>query len=112
MRRLFANVPVIYGFASFAPVGPIAGPKLSRHFQSHSTRDVSGGRPSQALLAHFAANSMTVTSGMRTSEPHAAYAREVCQFVDERLPAAQKLRFVHGIMRRSVADARMFFDRI
>src|SRR5207245_2806411 len=34
MRRIFANVPVIYGFSSLAPLGASAGPMLGKYFQS------------------------------------------------------------------------------
>jgi hypothetical protein len=112
MRRLFMDVPLIYGFASFAPLGPVAGPKLGRYFQSSSTRDVANGRPSQGLLSHFAANALTFTSGLRASDPQAAFRADVCRFVDERITLAQKLRFVHAVMTRSMAETRMFFVRI
>src|SRR4029077_17039988 len=34
MRLVFKDVPVIYGFSSKAPVGPVAASTLSRYFQS------------------------------------------------------------------------------
>src|SRR4030095_1239788 len=33
MRRLFPNVPLLYGFQSLAPYGRVAGPMLERHFE-------------------------------------------------------------------------------
>jgi hypothetical protein len=63
------------------------------------------------LLSQFAANSMTVTSGVGYSEG-LDYRNEVCQFFDERRSAAQKLAFIHDILRRDMAEVRMFFDRI
>ena len=112
MRRIFAGVPVIYGFSAIAPLGPAASAILARHFQSASSREVGSGRVSQALLGHFAANSMTVASGLSNSDRETPYRNEVCQFFDERLPAAQKLAFIHRLLARDIADARMFFERI
>src|SRR2546422_4346293 len=112
MRRIFANVPVIYGFASRAPVGPTAASTLSRYFQSASSAEIGRGHVSSKLLGHFANNSMTVTSGLRDSDPQAAYRREVCQFFDERLSPAQKLGFVHQILGRNMAEVRMFLEHI
>src|SRR5438477_1257511 len=34
MRQIFANVPVIYGFSSKAPLGPTAATLLDRYFQA------------------------------------------------------------------------------
>ena len=112
MRRIFANVPVIYGFASRAPVGPTAASTLSRYFQSASSAEIGRGHMSSKLLSHFANNSMTVTSGLRDSDPQAVYRREVCQFFDERLSPAQKLGFIHQLLGRDMAEVRMFLEHI
>ena len=112
MRRIFMNAPVIYGFSSLAPLGPTAAALLSRYFQSAPAGEIGSGRVSTKLLGHFAANSMTVTSGLSDSDPHAGYRQEVCQFFDERLSPAQKLGFIHQILGRDMAEVRMFFERI
>jgi hypothetical protein len=111
MRRIFANVPVIYGFSSSAPVGPTAAMLLNRYFDS-SKGEIATGRPSSRLLQVFSKNSMTSTSGVRDNEPQAAYRQQVCQFFDERQSAAQKLTFIHSLMRRDINEARASFDRI
>jgi hypothetical protein len=64
------------------------------------------------LLRHFAVNSMTVASGLSDSDPQAAYRREVCQFVDNRVSPANKLAFIHDLLHRDMAEVRMFLDRI
>jgi hypothetical protein len=112
MRRIFAGVPVIYGFSSIAPLGPAAASTLSRYFQSASGSDVGNGQVSQNLLSNFTANSMTVTNGLSDSDPQAAYRADVCQFFDDRLAPAQKLAFVHGLLHRDIMEVRMFFERI
>ena len=112
MRRIFMNVPVIYGFSSRAPLGPSAATVLNRYFESGSTAALGSGRADPRLLGHFAANSMTIASGLTDSAPEATYRREVCQFVDDRLSPAEKLGFLHGLLHRDMAEVRMFLDRI
>jgi hypothetical protein len=112
MRRIFANVPVIYGFSSVAPLGPTASGLLNRYFQSASSSEFANGRVSQKLLGAFSAHSMTATNGVVDSSQQTSYRREVCQFFDERLPAAQKLAFIHQVLGRDTAEVRMFFERI
>lgn len=113
MRRVFTNTPAIYGFSSVAPVGATAGPILNRYLQGASPAEIGSGRPNRRLLAHFASHSMSVAAGLRDDEqPRAAQRAEVCRFVDDRLSAAQRLGFIHGILQRDTAQARVFLDRI
>jgi hypothetical protein len=112
MRRIFANVPVIYGFSAMAPLGAAAGPLLGRHLLSSSGGEFGTGRPSANLLGQFAGSSMTATTGLGDADPHAGYRREVCQFFDEQRSPAQKLAFIHQVLGRDMAEVRMFFERI
>jgi len=112
MRRIFANVPVIYGFSSLAPLGAVAGPMLGKYFQSAPPGEIGSGHVSLSLLRQFAANSMTATSGVTDSEPRAANRADACQYVDQRLTSAQKIESVHRILGGDLGDARMHFDRI
>lgn len=112
MRRIFANVPVIYGFSAMAPLGAAAAPVLGRYLQSNAGPEFGSGRTSSSLLGQFAGASMTATTGLNDAEPSAGYRGEVCQFFDEQRLPAQKLAFVHQILSRDMAEVRMFFDRI
>jgi len=112
MRLIFKDVPVIYGFSSKAPVGPTAASMLDRYFQSGAGGEIGSGRASARMLGRFSANSMVVTSGLTDADPYAAHRRDVCQFADDRLSPAQKLGFVHQLLEREPAEARMFLDRI
>jgi len=112
MRRIFMNVPVIYGFSSLAPLGPTAAALLKRYFESVPTAELGGGRADPRLLSQFAASSMTVASGLSDADPQATYRRDVCQFVDDRLSPAKKLGFIHDLLHRDVAEARLFLERI
>jgi len=112
MRQIFKDVPVIYGFSSKAPLGPVAGSTLNRYFQSASGAEIGGGRASPRLVGLFAPSSMTVTAGVSESDPGAGFRRDVCQFSDDRLSAAQKIGFVHRLLNREMAEVRMFLDHI
>jgi len=112
MRRIFWDVPVIYGFQSLAPYGRVAGPMLERYFESGGAREVGGARPSEALLKLFGASSMTVAAGMRDTDPDAGLRGEVCRYYDDRLTPAEKLASIHAIMGGDGAEMRMSFERI
>jgi hypothetical protein len=112
MRLVFKDVPAIYGFSSVAPLGPLAGSILRRHFQANGTSEVGSGRVSGRLLSQFSAHALTVTSGLNASDPLAAHRRDVCQFADDRLPPERKLDFVHALLTREAAEVRMFLPRL
>jgi hypothetical protein len=90
----------------------VAANLLGRYLQSSSLAAVGNGRASPRLLGHFASESMIAVSGLRESEPHAVYRHEACKFVDDRLTPAEKLDFIHGLLRRDMAEVRMFLERI
>ena len=112
MRQIFKDVPVIYGFSSKAPLGASAAPVLERYFQAGGAAEIATGRPSPKLLSLFAPVSMTATTGLHDADPEAGYRRDVCHFSDDRLSAADKLAFLHGLLRRDMAEVRMFLDEI
>jgi hypothetical protein len=112
MRRIFKDVPVLYGFSSVAPLGATAGPLLNRYLQSRSTVQFGSGQVDTGLVRHFAGNSMTVAAGLRDSDPDADLRRDNCRFVDDRQSTAQKLRFVHQLLGRDMAEVRVFLPRI
>ena len=112
MRRIFINVPVIYGFSSVAPLGPTAATLLGHYLQTSSLAEVGTGRQSPRLLGAFATESLIAVSGLSASDPHAAYRRDVCQFIDDRPSPAEKVAFVHTLLRGDMAEVRMFLDRI
>ena len=112
MRRIFTNVPAIYGFSSVAPLGPHAATLLGRYLQPSAIAEVGSGRTNSRLLGVFASESMIAVSGLRDSDPRAIHRRDVCQFIDDRLSPADKLTFIHGLLRRDMAEVRMFLERI
>ena len=112
MRRIFMNVPVIYGFSALAPLGPTAATLLNRYFDSPSTTELGSGRVNQKLLGHFAPSSMVVAGGLVDSDPETAFRQETCQFVDDRLSPAAKLAFLRDLLHRDMAEVRMFLERI
>jgi hypothetical protein len=112
MRQVFKDVPVIYGFSSVAPLGPAAASTLSGYFRSTGASEIGQGRPSSRLLGQFASHGMTVTKGMTDKDPHADVRHDVCQFADDRLTDAKRIGFVHQLLQRETAQARVHLDRI
>jgi hypothetical protein len=112
MRRIFSNVPVIYGFSSLAPLGRTAGPMLQRHFETAGADEFASGRPSQRLLSLFGPSSMVMTTGQRDGEPNADYRREVCQYFDDRNTTAQRVAYMHRLLASDMPELRMSFDRM
>lgn len=99
MRRIFAGVPVIYGFSSSAPVGPTAAMLLGRYFDGGARGEFASGRPSAGLLRAFSRNSMASVPGAKPGEPLALERRQVCRFFDERETTATRLGEVHAMLR-------------
>jgi hypothetical protein len=108
MRRIFAKVPLIYGFSSAAPVGAVAATRLDRYFAGGAS-EIGSGQRSSRLLAAFAPSGMTATRGMPESQ---ASRRQVCEFFDERLGAAHKLSLIHETLRGDMRQAMALVGRI
>jgi len=112
MRQIFTGVPVIYGFSSTAPLGPIAGGVLDRYFRQAGDREIARGRAGGRLLAAFAPFSLTSVAGLTPADPHWQTRLDMCQFADERRPVGAKLAFVYGLLQRHIGEARLNLDRI
>ena len=112
MRQVFKDVPVIYGFSSLAPLGPLAASTLGGYFRSTGAQEIGQGRASSRLLGHFSPFGMTATQGMTNRDPHAAVRDDVCRFANDRSSDADKLGFVHQLLQRESGQARVHLDRI
>jgi hypothetical protein len=110
MRRVFAGVPVIYGFSSLAPYGRTAGPLLERYFVS-GPEEVGSGEVSARLLRLFGPSSMIATRGERDGDPGADYRAQACRFYGD-VGAAAKMAEVHRELAGDMAHVRMAFDRV
>jgi len=110
MRRIFRDVPVIYGFSSLAPYGRVAGPMLEKYFETAPAGEIGSGVASNTMLGLFGPASMRVTAGMRDDDPLAPYRDETCNYFDDRLARADKLEWVHAQMQRGPIELRMGFD--
>jgi hypothetical protein len=110
MRRIFAGVPVIYGFSSLAPYGRTAGPLLQRWFDGAAPGEVGSGRTSDRLLALFGPSSMIATRGLRPGDPDADARGEACRYYGA-ATAAAKLAELRGELSGDMPHARMAFDR-
>ena len=112
LRHVFKDVPVLYGFASKAPLGRTAGPLLERYFQSAPAGEVGSGRTSQTLLSLFGPSSMIAVSGLTDADPHAGFRGDVCAFADDQLSDAQKIGSLHELLRRDLTEVRMLLDHL
>lgn len=112
MRHIFRNVPAIYGFSSVAPLGPVAATYLQRYLQSGGARDVATGKAGTRLLGYFPGRSLTFARGLSDSDPDAGFRRELCEFVDDRVPTAAKIDAMHRLLGRDMAEVRLFLDRL
>jgi hypothetical protein len=112
MRHIFKDVPVIYGFSSKAPLGRYAGPLLDRYFQSAPTGEIGSGQVHSKLVELFAPVSMTVTTGLKDSEPQGRVRAETCRFLDERLAPERKVAFMHELLQRDPTEVRMYLGHI
>ena len=112
LRHVFKDVPVLYGFSSKAPLGRTAGPLLERYFRSAPSGEIASGRASPTLLNLFAPSSMIAVAGLTDADPHAGFRRDMCGFADERPSDAQKLAFMHEVLKRDMAQVRMFLEHL
>src|SRR6185369_4727366 len=112
MRRVFPDVPVIYGFSSLAPYGRVAGPMLQGYFRSGAPEAVGSGRVSSKLVSLFAPASMIATDGLRATDPNADYRSQSCRYYDDRLTQADKLRVAQSALGGTPIEMRMAFDRV
>jgi hypothetical protein len=112
MRMVFPNVPVIYGFSSVAPLGPVAAVSLNRYFQAAGPGEVGKGRTSGSLLRSFSQNGMVATAGMGSDAGLAPLRRDICNFADDGRTEAKQVDGLHEILQRPMAESRMLLDRI
>jgi len=112
LRHIFKDVPLLYGFSSKAPLGRYAGPLLERVLQTAPAGEVGSGRPSAALLAAFGPTSMVSTRGITAADPHIGLREDICALADQRRSTAQKMDFVHQVLRRDVTEVRMLLDHL
>jgi hypothetical protein len=109
---VFKDVPTIYGFSGKAPLGRYAGPMLDRYLASGGAGEVASGKPSAALLGTFSKVGMVALPGLAAGDATAAFRSDACRFHDERVASAERIAFVHGLLRRPSAEVRMFLDPI
>lgn len=122
LRRVFAGVPRIYGFASAAPKGEYTAPMLERYFDTvgdyrrHLDALTAGGPPNAALRAAFKGTSLVETDGLDAAEPGARDRDLICALYDESLPVARRLEIVRDLVARPdllafVPSIQVFVDR-
>lgn len=106
VRRVFMDVPRIYGFSSVAPVGQYTAPRLERYFRSKKSYrrhlDETNGdtRPNKELLAAFKGTGLIQTSGLMPLDEAARDRDQICRLYDEELSIGTRLEIVHELVQR------------
>lgn len=106
LRRIFKDVPRIYGFSSVSPIGDYTAPLLERYFRSkgdyrHYLEQAGRGTGlNQELLAAFRGTGLVQTSGLTALEPAAADRDVICALYDEGKPVARRLEIIRRLMDR------------
>jgi hypothetical protein len=122
LRRIFKDVPRIYGFSSVSPAGNYTAPLLERYFRSkgdyrryleQAGRDTG---PNRELLAAFHGTGLIQTSGLTALEPGAADREVICALYDEGNPVARRLEIIRRLMDRDdllgfLPAIQVFVDR-
>jgi hypothetical protein len=122
LRRVFMDVPRVYGFASVAPSGDHSAPLLERYFLSKGDyrrwlEDAGRGSERNAeLLAAFRGTGLIQTTGLTDAEPAAADRRLICRLYDEREAVWERLVIVLELMARPdflafLPTIQVFVDR-
>lgn len=116
MRQVFPGVPAIYGFASFAPLGPVAGEVLEQVFKAGGAREIGQGRRSPKLLGAFGGFGLTAVAGVGSvagvQDALAGARQDMCQFADDRRSVAQRLAFVQLLLQRPIGELRLHLERV
>jgi hypothetical protein len=112
MRRIFRDVPVLYGFSSVAPLGPAAGSVLDRHFRTAGHGEFGQGRPSASLIAQFREHALVAARGLTDRDPDASYRTDVCRFMDERETPEELAAFVQQVLDRGPVESRWLLDHL
>jgi hypothetical protein len=112
MRHIFRHVPAIYGFSSVAPLGPTAATYLDRYFRAGGASEVAAGPTSSRILGYFPGRSLTLARGSTDADADVGFQRDVCHFLDEHDAPLERARFVHSLLRRDMAEVRIFLDRL
>ncbi|MBX3026922.1 hypothetical protein KF840_18600 [bacterium] len=111
LRRIFAGVPRLYGFASVAPRARYSAPMLERYLRARPDYGAAlatpgaDGTPNRALLSAFAGTALIQSSGMSAAESAATQHDQICALYDERRSVGERLRVAYGLLLRPDALA-------
>jgi hypothetical protein len=122
LRRIFKDVPRLYGFSSVAPSGPYTAPLLHRYFRAKGDyrrwleQAEPADRRNDELLAAFRGTGLVQTDGLTDAEPGSRDRDIVCRLYDEREPVAERLRTIQQVLTRPdflgfLPTIQVFIDR-
>ncbi len=116
IRRVFMDVPRIYGFASVAPKGEPTATLLERSFRAKGDYarylDDTGweAKPNREILAAFKGTDLVQSAGLSPGEPAAADRTAICGLYDESRSVTQRLRTILRLLDRD--DFMVFLPTI
>jgi hypothetical protein len=99
LRRVFAGVPHLYGFASVAPRAEYSAPMLEHYLHSIPDYAAELSRTTQrnpALRLAFTGTALTETTGLLPAEPGARDHDQICALYDESRLLVDRLRIAYG----------------
>jgi hypothetical protein len=120
MRRVFQDVPRVYGFDSVGPAGKTARPFLERYFQgignydthlraleaayaTGKVQDLNAAlaflRSNEFLACTLKVTSFAQTSGLQEGELGASVRNDICQLIDDQVPIAGRLAKVLTLLK-------------
>lgn len=116
VRRIFADVPRLYGFSTVAARGEQTAVNLERYFATrgdyarHLLESWDDSEPNPPLKAAFARTGMVQASGVSPTDPAAAERDLVCRVYDGGAPLVDRLRVIRDLLARD--DALSFLPTV
>jgi hypothetical protein len=107
IKRIFMDVPRVYGFSSVAPAAGSTAPLLEKYFRTKGNyrryldRAGRDGSANRDLLATFLGKGLVQVRGLKADEPAAADRAEICSLYDEGQSVEQRLRVIQRLLDRS-----------
>lgn len=106
IRRIFVDVPRVYGFSSVAPAGGRTAPLLEKYFRSkgdyrtYLDRVARRAAPNRELLTAFRGRDLVQIEGSSSADPTAADRIDICGLYDESESVADRLQIVARLLDR------------
>lgn len=118
MRRIFLNVPYIYGFKTKAPLGYAIAPALSKYidaalpYETHLTNLTASGNTANTVqnellnthlknIPHKGLYQCAGLSGLNQNDPYYEVNLNMCKFYNLIENDAEKIKFIYKLLRQT-----------